>query len=1165
MRGVLAVLGVVLIAAIALMLAIHVPWVQGKVIAYGSDWVRNTLGIELNVGKVAWNPFRGIRLEQVRAAVAQKRFLEAEAVALDYGLTLAPPYFHARRLTLVRPLLDLEKGPDGRWILPVSSSRKGETSDGGPIRWDKLPLPSLRVIQARVRAHEDGQKILDIQEMTGTLRLEGFVRDDGSSGLNIRLDKWQGTVQVPAYGPIALSGALSWAADRLTVETLEVRADEGVSGRLEGRWDSFPSGALDLHLAYSAACPNPILPRLSGICAGGEGLEGRVRVLGSLRDFQATYELQLLGGQVRGVAHVRQRDQALSATASVAFEKLKASFRRDITARLSGNADLKVERSAAGQIQGNLGLSIRQGTAAGLSLAGTKINGTWTPGALDIGEALVNLGPGRVQLSGRVLLPQKAKAPEDGPSAPIALDLQVKGKDLDLAVLGRALGRKSLSGTLNLDGTLSGPWPAPVWDGSLSASDVEGFGVRAGALSIQGKGRLWGRAGPRHVAVRLSSFVLKDTRGQSLSVELMQSGSDEIRFQATGEGIQGSGAFSVQGRVENVWDLPKVFQVERGTARLGKDGVRFEGRGRLAASEVELDAWRLEHGTESLSLSGRLTRKGPRRLRLTFQGVDLGTWSKRLAKRTMGTGIVDGSLVMDGSWESPVLSYEVSGRGIRPMGGSGSVPAALQVRGTYRQGFWDFKGQVRSEPGNAVVDLQGRWPLALDWPSRSFRSPDDSQGVIQLDSHGFPLEILTGYLPFMKSLKGSLDARIRLAGSFKDLQLQGEGRLEDGAFQLKSWKEPFQDIQARWRLDNERLWIENARLRLLEGDVTAHGVLRHKMGKVLGYELQASGTNVHFPELFGIEGRGRATAVFSQEGGAFRPDVKGKIHLSQADMRLGELERDLARNIHVVGDREEGPVVYLGESRKVKRRPGLFQRTTLDLEVHLPKEGSWVRGYGLEALVQGVAKIQKARRGPVRLYGALQATQGEYFFQGVRLKLVRGELTFRGLERPDPLLDVTCEKNVRDVSITASLSGPLSRPVLNFSSSPSMDQVDIVSYLLYGRAAGELNAQQAGALQRRGVQFVGSGTTAVVRDMLGETPLKPDVFELKGTTGGNVVEIGKYVTPELFVTYQKGVTGDEKDQLRAEYRLNRHISVESQWGREDQSGVDVFFRYDFGD
>jgi autotransporter translocation and assembly factor TamB len=61
-----------------------------------------------------------------------------------------------------------------------------------------------------------------------------------------------------------------------------------------------------------------------------------------------------------------------------------------------------------------------------------------------------------------------------------------------------------------------------------------------------------------------------------------------------------------------------------------------------------------------------------------------------------------------------------------------------------------------------------------------------------------------------------------------------------------------------------------------------------------------------------------------------------------------------------------------------------------------------------------------------------------------------------------------------------------------------------------------------------------------------------------------VVAIGKHLTPDLYVNFEKGVTGEEGNQVNVEYRLNRHLSIQTEFGGTQQSGIDVFWRYDFG-
>ncbi len=442
--------------------------------------------------------------------------------------------------------------------------------------------------------------------------------------------------------------------------------------------------------------------------------------------------------------------------------------------------------------------------------------------------------------------------------------------------------------------------------------------------------------------------------------------------------------------------------------------------------------------------------------------------------------------------------------------------------------------------------------------------PRAGEGRLRAAARDVPLERFRSWIP-LENIKGLASWDVRLTGSPATFRLEGGGTVTQAAFQWPNWGERFENMELRWRAEGQSLVIEDAVFTLLGSRARAHGEIRLPHGRFDGYTVHVSGENVHFPEIFGIEGQGAARGTISQAGYAFAPDIVGEISLTKASINLGELEKDVARQIRVVEETGRGPVVLLGARPAHPKKLEGFQKVAMKLEIRLPSRGAWVRGYGLQAEVQGSTALHKTRGGPVQLLGTLSTDKGEYVFQGVRLKVVEGELTFRGHTPPDPFLSLTCRKDVRDVSVTASLSGQLSRPVLVFSSSPEMDQVDIVSVLLYGRPAKELSASQSRDLQDRGVQFVWAGTTPVVKSLLGKTPLSPDAVDIKGTEKGSVVEIGKYLTPDLYMTYQKGLEGDDKDELRAEYRVNRYLSVESQVGRDDRAGVDVFFRYDFGD
>ncbi len=99
--------------------------------------------------------------------------------------------------------------------------------------------------------------------------------------------------------------------------------------------------------------------------------------------------------------------------------------------------------------------------------------------------------------------------------------------------------------------------------------------------------------------------------------------------------------------------------------------------------------------------------------------------------------------------------------------------------------------------------------------------------------------------------------------------------------------------------------------------------------------------------------------------------------------------------------------------------------------------------------------------------------RGEYRFQDYKLKIVSGEVVFPESPQPDPQLKIICQKDVKDAIIQVQVTGPLKQPKLVMSSMPSMNQVDILSYLLFDRAAGDLSSKESFQLQDKAAHGLG--------------------------------------------------------------------------------------------
>jgi autotransporter translocation and assembly factor TamB len=441
---------------------------------------------------------------------------------------------------------------------------------------------------------------------------------------------------------------------------------------------------------------------------------------------------------------------------------------------------------------------------------------------------------------------------------------------------------------------------------------------------------------------------------------------------------------------------------------------------------------------------------------------------------------------------------------------------------------------------------------------------------------GLKMENIASYVPALEKSSGRMEVSARLAGTLARPEISGAGVWTNGSLQLKAWPHAAQNIHLEWQGDGHQIAIRNGSLDILGGRATASGQIKLGLDRSPEIHLHASAQQIEIPEIYGITGNGSGQFDLNLKG--LETKLSGAFQFTRADMNLGEFESDLDRNIQVVGDETDQPIVEVGAAQRQRREPS-SGRVEMDLELKTPPSGTWVRGKGLEAEVTGAVRLKKDGPGPLKVFGSLRSVRGTYTFQGHRLNIVEGELAFLGVTEPIPTLQVLGQKDVQGVTIQVRVSGPLSQPKLLLSSMPTMNQVDVLSYLLYGRPATQLNSKENQGLQQNAAVFFGSDASREFKKLLGNSPLAPDVLQVSNSPqgGGGVVEIGKYLTPELYVTYEKGLSSAQGDQVHMEYRINRHLSVQSQFGlnqprsvqtqlpERNQSGVDVLWRYDFGE
>ncbi|MGZ3172024.1 MAG: translocation/assembly module TamB domain-containing protein [Croceibacterium sp.] len=87
--------------------------------------------------------------------------------------------------------------------------------------------------------------------------------------------------------------------------------------------------------------------------------------------------------------------------------------------------------------------------------------------------------------------------------------------------------------------------------------------------------------------------------------------------------------------------------------------------------------------------------------------------------------------------------------------------------------------------------------------------------------------------------------------------------------------------------------------------------------------------------------------------------------------------------------------------------------------------------------------------------------QGFYDFAGARFDITRGVIDFNENSPPDPQIDLLAETTVNSLTVKVTVGGSASKPDIEFLSTPSMPEEEILAQLLFGGSISNLSATDA--------------------------------------------------------------------------------------------------------
>ena len=717
--------------------------------------------------------------------------------------------------------------------------------------------------------------------------------------------------------------------------------------------------------------------------------------------------------------------------------------------------------------------------------------------------------------------------------------------------------------------------------------DLASFGPRLGA-PVQASGGLTGSiSGPLDALriqgqLRLENWAYGDFRGEEASATF--EGEDlttkpRATLTASFDGVQGSALpassatfdgrygdrqaqveFSVTGgpyeqtHLAGRVALQEDQDVNLDTLRLQYRHWRWENPDpvrivRQADGIIRFDDFHLQYGEQAIRASGSVHPSGPLAASLVVHQVDIEPWLHAFVPAVAASGRLSLDLAAAGRVERPEVTGVVQLSGLAwnelPLG-----------RMRVDVGFADdrLENHLQWRDGDReLLEVKGTLGLRDDYP---------------LDlkaSSSFDLARLAPLFDVVEQSGGSLDLRLHVGGTVKAPDIKGGLAIRGGVLRLVPTGEPYHDIQAQLTLTNNRLDIDRLSAASSTGTLRTSGWLETDglRLKHLQISLQAQ----EFTALHTASVQARLTGAVEARGSLDALALKGDLSVPRARIRVDHFGAGPASvspsDLTVSGVYGGDPEETESATEEAEPESPVMRILQTKLRVRLPRN-VWVVGPETAVEVQGSLRVDKNLNEPFVIGGSVQAVRGFVTFKGRKFDLERGQVTFTGADEINPILDVVGRHDVSDYAITLHVEGESRRPRLTFHSTPDLPDEDILSLLAFGKTIDRLSGSEQTALSAQGAAIAGNILSGILEKRVGNTlgldTLEVDVGDELGTGS---VRGGRYVTQDLFLSYERQLGEQSGNTVEVEYSLGPRVKLKGASDDQGQSSLDLFWRIEY--
>lgn len=962
-----------------------------------------------------------------------------------------------------------------------------------------------------------------------------------------------------------LNGVFSWVDGNLSIDSIQAKIGDGaVYGHLSYDATRVLAGIDGENVPVNRLLPNHNQYPLDGIFNGSLSIEGPPEEFIGRIDgtFSKVSWASKSIGTISGVIDYKERgleisqlqvltdsgDYLLKGKVDLSSQPLVALSVTSDNIKLSGlkkwlsvSPALALDGYAAINLELN-GLAVNPLIHGQISLT----NPVFGPIHLEKGNIKIDGDLNDLAFSDCTLTAADSRIAIAGKISGEKFDLNIKGTSINLGRIGLECGGKTVNGVVDLDGRLTGDFSTPVLTANITGRDLSygAFNYRDLKAKVTWDPRALvvneAQMKQAESTVTVNGKIMMDPVRLDLGAAVSSLSLKKV-LEITGKANSGmeidgilSGLVTIKGKPANP-DLTVTGNLLQGMI----NGLPVAGEFNLSYSDnrVLLKRVLLTQGTGTLLADGVWENGQFLRVEIGIQDFPCQALEPFLKSPYKIGGVVNSYALLEWSKTGVSGDYRIE---INNLQAAQEQLGDLRASGNFlNYGLTVTDGSLYRKGGSLAIKGFLPWPPKLfNWFNLSTEdlknSPDFS---LDFQAQNLPAVWFSLLFPAVSVTDGSVNGSLSFRRAVNKPEIFGSLECNNVKGSIAGFPSLIDNFQATVDFNGGTASIIRMKGGYGKGKFNITGNVDFEGYRLQGLALNLSGSRLYYKNYF-FDGYGDVNLALN--GKLPKPSLTGEIAIYNSKISIG------------------------GAGQTRKKASFAFQ-PELDVNIKT-KDNVRYRQAGIADLpLGGSIQVQGDLTSP-RIQGEARAKTGVVTLYGQVFIVKRGQAVFKYSQGYYPYIDIDSRLKTRKAEVILSIKGQLgdgSELAINLSSQPYLPPSELYALLNWSDLKGDKPMTVDGVVTGN----LGFVTDSIFGDVFSEVSnaLYLDYIYLEPNYQQNDVRInlGDYLTKDLFLTYSRSVLKEAKDIWGLDYQLTPRLSLGGKYSVLDGTDWRLIYRFGF--